>query len=290
MKTNKAIVLSQLFVGLVAMLLASCQKDLPLYSGEEGVYFNVQRGAEWGDSTVWGSQSFTQIDFINLGNEDYHDVIVRVNVTGRFKDFDRPLTLIVDKDSTTADANVHYKLFPEKHVVKAHTGYVDIPVRIFKMPDLRKEEKVLGLRLLPNEHFTLGIPVWKNLPGMWKSDRGDGFDAGYHRISMNHFIVRPKEWYPTMDFKPGETERGLWGAFSEKKYLLIAEKFGLTYNDFMSPETMPMARKRVIQEYFVKYLQALYDAGTPVLEEDGRAMWFMGVSWNSVIGVKWQKK
>ena len=34
-------------------------------------------------------------------------------------------------------------------------------------------------------------------------------------------------------------------------------------------------------------LQELYDKGTPVLEEDGRAMWFMGVSWKSIVGQPW---
>lgn len=42
---------------------------------------------------------------------------------------------------------------------------------------------------------------------------------------------------------------------------------------------MPNAKRTMIANYFVDYLQELYDKGTPVLEEDGRAMWFMGVSW-----------
>ena len=50
---------------------------------------------------------------------------------------------------------------------------------------------------------------------------------------------------------------------------------------------MPNAKRTMIANYFVDYLQELYDKGTPVLEEDGRAMWFMGVSWKSIVGQPW---
>ena len=50
---------------------------------------------------------------------------------------------------------------------------------------------------------------------------------------------------------------------------------------------MPGAKRTVIQEYMVKYLQDLYDKGTPVLEDDGRLMYFMGVSWTTIVGVPW---
>ena len=50
---------------------------------------------------------------------------------------------------------------------------------------------------------------------------------------------------------------------------------------------MPNAKRTMIKDYFVNYLQDLYDKGTPVLEDDGRAMWFMGVSWKTVVGQPW---
>ena len=40
---------------------------------------------------------------------------------------------------------------------------------------------------------------------------------------------------------------------------------------------MPSAKQQVIKEGMAIYLQDLYDKGTPILEEDGRLMWFMGV-------------
>ena len=92
---------------------------------------------------------------------------------------------------------------------------------------------------------------------------------------------------PAIDYAPGQPEGGLWGAFTRKKYDLICEKFNLTYDDFTSEVTMPNAKRTMIANYFVDYLQELYDKGTPVLEEDGRAMWFMGVSWTSIVGQPW---
>ena len=46
---------------------------------------------------------------------------------------------------------------------------------------------------------------------------------------------------------------------------------------------MPNAKRTMIKNYFVNYLQELYDKGTPVLRKMA-AMWFMGVSWKSIVG------
>ena len=44
-----------LFWAAIGMI--SCEKEVKDYDGEEGVYFYVQWGAEWGDTTKWGNQS-----------------------------------------------------------------------------------------------------------------------------------------------------------------------------------------------------------------------------------------
>ena len=77
------------------------------------------------------------------------------------------------------------------------------------------------------------------------------------------------------------------GAFSRKKLELICERFNLTYNDFMSNETMPSALQMLIYKSMSTYLIQCYNDKKPVLEEDGRLMWFSGCPWLSKVGVPW---
>ena len=91
--------------------------------------------------------------------------------------------------------------------------------------------------------------------------RGNDFDASMHKITMNDFLVRPARWIPANDYEPGQTEGGLWGLSTRKKYELMCEKFNLTYEDFASEATMPNAKRTMIKNYFVNYLQELYDKG-----------------------------
>lgn len=256
------------------------------YDGREGVYFFVQYGAAWGDTTIWASHSSTPVEFMNVSG-DYYDVKLRVMTTGRIKDYDRTFRVAVNKDSTTAVEGVNYEPFDELQVVKAGYHYADFSIRLKRDESVQTEERVLALELEPTDDFGIGINWWGEVPGLWSSDGGDDFDASMHKITMNDFLVRPARWIPAKDYAVGETEGGLWGAFTRKKYELICEKFNLTYDDFESETTMPNAKRTMIKDYFVNYLQDLYDKGTPVLEEDGRAMWFMGVSWTTVVGQPW---
>ncbi len=279
-------VLYALTLALVIFCVTSCEKEVKDYDGREGVYFYVQYGAEWGDTTIWANQSYTPVEFMNVSG-DHYDVKLRVMTTGNIKDYDRTFKVTVDKDSTTAVEGVDYEPFDEFQVVKAGYHYADFMIRLKRNEGIQTEERALVLKLEPTDDFEIGINWWGDVPGLWASDGGNDFDASMHKITMNDFLVRPARWIPAIDYAPGEAEGGLWGAFTRRKYDLICEKFNLTYDDFESEETMPNAKRTMIKDYFVNYLQELYDKGEPVLEEDGRAMWFRGVSWTSIVGQPW---
>ena len=68
---------------------------------------------------------------------------------------------------------------------------------------------------------------------------------------------------------------------------LVTAVFNLTYNDFMSNETMPSALQMLIYKSMSTYLIQCYNDKKPVLEEDGRLMWFSGCPWLSKVGVPW---
>ena len=109
--------------------MMSCEKEIKDYDGEEGVYFFVQWGAEWGDTTKWANQSYTPVEFVNVLGDTY-DVKVRVMITGRTKDYDRTFRMVVDKDTTTAVENLNYEPFEEMQVVKAGWNYSDVMIHL----------------------------------------------------------------------------------------------------------------------------------------------------------------
>lgn len=270
--------------GLLSAGLASCEKETKLYDGEEGIYFSVQFGPEHGNEQVWAHQQVTPVEFINLHGEA-DTLALKVMITGRIKDYDRHFSVEVVSDTTTARVGVDYQALEPHYTIKAGEYFTHIPLVVYRTEEIRTEKKALVLRLIPNEHFSIGIPEWKRLPNYWQSTVAPGdFRADMHKVELSDFVIRPSEW---IGLENDGLEAGMWGVFTEKKYRLICDHFGLVYEDFTSPTTMPQARKANIREYMARYLQELYDQGTPILEEDGRLMWFMGVSWSSRVGVPW---
>lgn len=75
-------VLYMLSLAWITFGMASCEKEVKDYDGREGVYFFVQYGAAWGDTTIWASHSSTPVEFMNVSG-DYYDVKLRVMTTGR---------------------------------------------------------------------------------------------------------------------------------------------------------------------------------------------------------------
>lgn len=251
-----------LWIGLC--LIQGCEKELEKYNGTEGVYFG---------SSIPASSA----EFINIAG-DTSAVKIRIMTTGRVKDYDRNFRLVIDNDSTTAVAGREYTPPAESQLIKAGTCYTDVVIPVYRTEFLKKEELRFHLKLEPTSDFVIGIPIW--------FERSPEFDADRHIVRMSDFIVRPEIWNG-YESSIDHSEKGYWGVFSEKKYRLICEKFNLVYKDFSSKEKMPNAKQRVIREVMADYLQELYDANTPILEEDRRLMWFEGVSWTSVVGVPW---
>lgn len=267
------------------LLLISCEKDLITYKGKEGVYFAVQWGADHGDSTVWAYQHFTPVNFINLPGQQTL-VKLRVMATGQAKDYDRSFGLKINLDSSNMEKDVDYEDIPSTVVLPAGHLYVDIPVTVKRTSALQNEMKYLGLNLLASKDFELSVPLWYPLPRHWATERHKIFDATFHKVEMTDFVTRPAGWWGLSN---NGVEAGLFGFFTNKKYRLICDLNNLRYDDFASTTTtMPSARANVVNQVVRTYLQNAFDAGSPILEDDGRLMWVSGVTWTSTIGVPYK--
>lgn len=289
MKTNKISIVAICII--LSTIFAGCQKEMMKYEGEEGVYFAVQYGGDWGDTTKWSYFPLTKIEFIKAKtNDTIHKI--RVSVTGGIKDYGRKFKMIVETDSTTAVEGDNFDKLPEYYTIEAGRHYLDIPITLHRNQNITLEAKRVMFRLVPTEDFTLSIPVWEGLPDLWPNNEYPKFDNTRHALILTDFIVCPEEWAggPAENAAVGETEGGFLGQFTVKKFKLICEVMAtkgriLTYSDFSSPETMPSALLKVISETLAEYLTELYNAKTPVLEEDGRLMYADGCPWVSKIGI-----
>ncbi len=272
----------------IAVLFHSCEKELMDYEGVEGVYFAVQHGDSWGNERTWPYQPTTPVEFIKTPADEL-TVNIKVMITGPVKDYDRAFNVIINPDSTTAIEGTHFESLPARLIIPAKSLMAYVPVKLKRTADLKKEQKIIGLRLLANENFQLSFPHWQALPSHTSGNVVKNFDASLHSIRINDFMVQPPVW-PGSIQQPGNRESGQWGAFSQKKIDLICELMDLTYADFGSAETMPMILTGLIASSCSQYLTEQFDAGNPILEDDGRLMFFSGVSWTSYVGVPYIPK
>lgn len=282
--------MKQLLLWLVLLAgvlsLPACKKEIRGYEGAEGVYFAVQSGASWGTESTMPFRPYTNVEFVKVP-QDTTVVNIKVMITGPVKNYDRPFKIAINPDSTTAQQGVHYLAIPAQVVIPANAYLAYVPVTLMRTPDLETDTKKIGLRLLANEHFQLSFPEWDALPGYTATTTGidSQFNASLHTIRVNDFLVQPAVWVGSV--QDGNREAGIWGAFTRKKIELMYRLFNLTYADFGSTTTMPSVRSSLIASEGGKYLLEQFNAGNPILEDDGRLMFIGSVPWTSYIGVKW---
>jgi hypothetical protein len=142
MKKNILISLSFIF----GVLFYSCQK------AEEMKYIGVT-------NAVFGvtSDTLTPIVYSFLEHPEVKDmdtIYVPVRIQGNRANFDRPISISVVKDSTTAVEGKHYVALKTQYVMPADSGSIKIPIIIIKGDNLLNLSTVkIGLRIEPNEYF-----------------------------------------------------------------------------------------------------------------------------------------
>ncbi len=287
MKTSIKIYLLRIAIFIFLLPIMSCEKEMMDYEGVEGIYFAVQYGSSYGNERVWPYQPSSNVEFVKLtGNETTYQV--KVMITGAVKDYDRKFKVEINPDSTTAVLGVHYKALPEGLIIPAHAISATVPVTLMRTADLGTEVKTIGLRLVENENFKLSFPEWDAIPGYTASATPiiQEFNASLHTIRVNDFMVKPAVWIGSIQAE--NRESGQWGAFSRKKIELMCTLLDLTYADFSSTVTMPTVRSGLVASECAQYLIERFNAGDPVLEDDGRLMFIGNVPWTSYIGVPWK--
>lgn len=265
--------LCSLLCGLT--LLTGCEKELMNFEGEDCLYFDVRRGAEWIEPAKWAHQFYSTVDFGNLAGNDLK-VSFKVMASGMARDYDRPFVVTVNKDSTSAIAGSDYDEFDENFIIKAGESNATVSFTIHRTKRMDGDTLQLQLQIHENEYFKLKYDNYGDFEGVYSPDKNPTFDynknAAIHNIFIYDVLSEPKEWAGN-----NITGAGLFGKFSVKKFRLMMEITNTTVEDYQSKATMPNARQVAIGQQMAKYLLDKAAAKDPVLDEDGTMMYFMAI-------------
>jgi hypothetical protein len=175
---------------------------------------------------------------------------------------------------------------PHSVILEAGKMEATIPVTLVRKPEMKNQLVKLQIKLVENEFFSLIFKSWDNPKDLTSGTVYNGFDASRHNIICSDILVKPANWIGSFDATT-KKEKSAFGEFSAKKFLLIQSVMGYQYSDFMSSTTMTIGVQYAISRYMSNYLVGKYKAHTPVLEDDGRLMWFEYCPWSSYAGVPW---
>lgn len=274
------------FIAAAAALpaLFSCsQHDIPLYSGQDAIFFDQQYGVAWFDTLRLSHQIYSYVPFGVMASKD-STVMVKVETTGFIRDYDRPFSIEIVADSTNAIPGEEYELPQTDFVIRAGQNSCYIPVTYHSTERMLDETVQLQIRLVPNEHFSLpfgkegiGQMPLRNEGGEVFTEFSTNYDPSIHNIFANRKLRKPKGW--------NNVQFGYY--YSDVKYALILEiserelGWGVQYFDLDPDKKTLVSRAPVIAKHVSKYLMEQYRKGREhwVLDNDGSMMYVMGVSW-----------
>ena len=149
MNMNRLKVVSLALIAGAAILSGGCsQDDLSAYATKNSaVYFPSN------------NQSYS---FIDTPDAEYADVEIKLNIIGPMADYDRPVAVEVNEETTTATAG-QYTVLGGLVKAGATSGTVTVRVNNDKQA-LAQGDLALGLRLLGNDQFSTDIDPETDLP------------------------------------------------------------------------------------------------------------------------------
>jgi hypothetical protein len=187
-----------------------------------------------------------------------------IRTMGKVKDYPRPVKIVVDAEKTTAIAGTHYEVDLSNVVIPAGKSEVAFPVKFIRSADMVNNKVDLVFRLEDNDYFKVPFAEQKNHPN-YNSD-GAIIMADRYRFTVSEIYAQPWSWMLAEEF---------FGQWTVAKYKFINEELDLTISDWENAgmsDKLSYGRLQVQVYYVRNALQALADAGTPVMDDDGEYM------------------
>lgn len=198
-------------MAIASMLsLASCEKDLPLYSDSTcrlNFYYDISSTSDFTSELARSSYSFV------YGPEEAVDdtIWLEVETMGFVADYDRPISLeqVEVEGVNNAVSGKHYQAFDtpslQKYLVlPAGKARTKIPVVLLRDASLKSENVVLKVAIKANEYFANGYEVYRERtieftdklaePSYWNKEYGKWKDtfamyAGDYGVVKHQFLI-----------------------------------------------------------------------------------------------------
>lgn len=290
--------LSLFTIAACGVAMASCEKDLDTYAGENGIYFDTfYKGAETLSDTIdvsWG---------MNKSSVTSQNIELVVKLFGNTMSVDRAFDIVIEDaptyvpnkktDTSTengdeietgdrsiasrdrygdeetviptmpAEADVDYIISSTHIVMPAGQAEVSIPVTLLRRPDLHLTKRSFKVRLIENEHL-------KFLFSRGTFDY-DAEGEAYTRPMDYQRVIRMDEEFPCPVWWP---IRGLpyFGEWSQTKAVLICDICDIDRELWLSIDGLSLGRIQYYGQKMYKYLEQKKAEGNPVLEDDGKLM------------------
>ena len=246
-------------------VLASCKHEtIDLYDLDDAkVYFQVQSYS--GANGAVGYSNSTKYSFVGMSQKvESLTFKATVQIMGNVVDYDRPCKLTVDTDSTTMVEGEDYEINLDTLKIKAGQSSATFNVRFLRSQNIKKQERILCLKLLPNEYFQV-LETYSS-SNVWSNTTAKKMDGSRFAFFISEIYKQPSRW--------GQVQADQYfGRWTAAKYVFINDYFGFTTDDWewatgrISSGRMPFYARELQKE-----LQRLADEGTPKLDDDGSYM------------------
>lgn len=192
-----------LLAALSPLLLASCEKDLPVYEDNQAYLNFTYRN---------NSDYTTNYSFIYSGGKERDTVWLNLETMGFLSDHDRTFELEqVQTGSNDAVAGTHYVSFDSDEekpylVIPAGKTTARVPVFVLRDASLKSETVNLMVQVKPNENFQQG----------YKQQRSK-------LVTITDQLSQPSAWAGAMDY--------YFGAWGPVKHQFMIDVTGQNWDD-----------------------------------------------------------
>ncbi|WP_431242513.1 DUF4843 domain-containing protein [Flavobacterium sp. P21] len=255
---KKIFILSILFLSILGF--ASCDhEEIATYSGVNSVYFapSVFGISDGATTTVTDSVGFTfALEKPVIVGKTYN---LPIQVQGNSSDVDRKVKVVVDPKST-AIAGTHFEI-PQDFVIPAGKVVNDLPIKIYRTEDMKKNSFLLILNLEENESFKTEM---KSKEINVLTHKRISFIT--FKLSFDDKLTRPIGWYAPY-----------LGVFTAKKFFLMCDLIHLDpaiFNQKLGGPGLAIADFMYYQAFMKRYLADQKASGNTIYEEDGKEMIF----------------
>ena len=242
------------------------EEEIETFSSDDaGIYFQRVSSYVSGGTTEYYADSLVYSFASADADTKSTTLSATVRTMGKVVDYDRPFKVVVDEEGTTAVEGVHYVIDLDTLVIPAGKSSVNVRLIFNRTEDLLEKTVRLALRLEDNEYFKCYFPEYKNTNSYTAT--GDMIHGTLYVFSVSEMYTEPWYWSFGINY---------FGSWTSKKYVIVNQVCGLTPEDWsqagIAGTKVQYGRFSFFASAVQRYLQEQADAGTPVLDVDGKYM------------------